>query len=66
MLDAIELPVLQTATLIPFPENIFVKKAYSSLGSKDQVVSMVEIIDKSSGKLRKILSAGKNRFGVLA
>lgn len=27
---------------------------------------MLEVIDKSSGKLRKILSAGKNRFGVLA
>jgi hypothetical protein len=34
MLDAIHLPVLTTATLIPLPEGTFVKNAYSSLGSQ--------------------------------
>jgi hypothetical protein len=47
------------------PEGIFVKNAYSSMGSLGQPVSMLDVIDKSSGKQRKILSAGKNRFGVL-
>jgi hypothetical protein len=65
LLDAIHLPVLQTATLIPLPEGTFVKNAYSSMGSQGQPVSMIDIVDKSSGKQRKILSAGKNRFGVL-
>ncbi len=27
---------------------------------------MIEVVDKSEGKRRKILSAGKSRFGVLA
>jgi hypothetical protein len=47
------------------PDDIFVKNAYSSMGSKDQPVSMIDVIDRSSGKQRKILSAGKNRLGVL-
>jgi hypothetical protein len=40
---------------MPFPDGIFVKKAYTSLGGKrgdyrEFCVSMVEVIDKSSGK----------------
>lgn len=65
MLDAIHMPVLTTATLIPLPEGIFVKNAYSSLGSMKHPVSMIDVVDKSSGKQRKILSAGNNEYGVL-
>ena len=46
-LDALLLPVLKTATLIPFPDNIIVKKAYCSLGSQKSPVGMIEVIDKS-------------------
>jgi hypothetical protein len=51
--------------LVPLPEGTFVKNAYSSFGSANSPVSMLEVIDKSSGKQRKILSAGKNNVGVL-
>ena len=65
-LDQISLPVLQTATLVPIGEKIVVKKAYVSISTKDQAVAMLDVLDKSESRSRKILSAGKNRFCVLA
>lgn len=64
-LDLINLPVIPTATLVPIPDQYVVKKAYCNAGSRNQSVAFLEVIDKSDGKRRKILSAGKSRFGVL-
>jgi hypothetical protein len=58
--------VLTTPTLVPVGENIIVKKVFVSVSPRDQTVVMLDVLDKSEGRRRKILSAGKNRFGVLA
>jgi alpha-tubulin suppressor-like RCC1 family protein len=36
------------------------------MSSRDQAVAMLDVLDKSEGRRRKIIAAGKNRFGVLA
>lgn len=64
-LDQLNLPVIATATLVPLADHYVVKKAYCSIGSRAHSVAMIEVIDKSDNKRRKILSAGKSRFAVL-
>jgi len=64
-LESLKLPVLPSATPLPLGEDKFtVKKAYASQANKNLSVAMLDVIDKSDGQ-RKILSAGRNRFGIL-
>ena len=65
MLETINLPIISTATLIPLPDQYVVKKAYCNFGNRNMTVSMIDVVDKLDNKRRKILSAGKNRYGVL-
>lgn len=64
-LEMLKLPVIPSATPLALGEDKFtVKKAYASQANRNLSMAMLDVIDKSDGQL-KILSAGKNRFGLL-
>lgn len=50
--------------LIPLDDRYVAKKAYCSSGSRNQAVAIIDVYDKKD-KRRKLLSAGKSRFGIL-
>ena len=64
-LDSIVLPILPTATLVPLQDNYQVKRVWATPGPKAFSVAFVEVVDLANKKQKKILSAGKSRFGVL-
>jgi len=58
---------LPTATVVPLKEDQYhVNKAYLSSGNRGLTVAMIEVVDKKDENRLKVLSAGKNKFGVLA
>ncbi|TNV74890.1 hypothetical protein FGO68_gene13970 [Halteria grandinella] len=63
-LDHMQLPVIPTAMLIPLDERYVAQRAYCTTGSKSQQVAIIDVFDKKD-KLRKLLSGGKSRFGIL-
>lgn len=63
-----KLPILSTPTLIPLAESdkdFLVKKAYLSVGSRNQQVAIIEVVHKTDNKTIKLLSAGKSTLGCL-
>ena len=64
-IDGLVLAKCNQVVEVPLPENYLVKTAYASMGNaRNQASAIIEVVDKSD-KLKKFLSAGKSRFGLL-
>lgn len=64
-IDSLVLAKSNSVIEVPIPDNYFVRKAYCSQGhSKQGAIAIIEVIDKND-KIKKFLSAGISRFGLL-